>query len=105
MPTKANIVIGFEVCDNKNNMVVIKRVLPGEKTRSKYDKEMLLPKAELQCLDYEAIKHFQSLQDVPFSTEYKPVVNVTPVSFKSFIRLIFKKMNHGKLCVFRRQKI
>lgn len=105
MPTKANSAIGFEICDNKNNMVVIKRVLPGEKTRSKYDKEMSLPKIELQCLDNETIEHFQSIQDIPFSTEYKPIVNVPPVSFISFIRHILKKMNHGKLCIFRRQKV
>lgn len=102
MSTKASTAIMFEACDNKDNVVVVKRVLPGEKTRSKYAKEMSLTKIELQCIDKETIEHFLSLQDVPFSTEYKPVISVTPVTFKSLIRTILKRLNYGKSCFIRR---
>lgn len=102
MSAKTSTAIGFEVCDDKDNVVVIKRVLPGEKTRSKYTKEMSLNKIELQCLNKETIEHFLSLQDVPFSTEYKPIIPVTPVTFRSLIRTILKRLNYGKSCFIRR---
>lgn len=102
MSAKTDTAIRFEVCDNKDNVVVVKRILPGENTRSKYAKEMSLPKIEIQCLDKETIEHFLSLQDVPFSTEYKPIISVTPVTFKSLIRTILKRLNYGKSCFIRR---